>query len=46
LAAAEESRPEPSTTTGTGEPVVSHIEEEAPRKPSSLTLPVYLALRP
>jgi hypothetical protein len=27
---AEESRPEPSTTTGSGEPVVAQAEEEAP----------------
>jgi hypothetical protein len=26
----EERRPKPSVTTGTGEPVVSHVEEEAP----------------
>jgi hypothetical protein len=29
-ASAEESRPEPSATTGTREPVVAHTEEEAP----------------
>jgi hypothetical protein len=29
-ASAEESRPEPSATTGIGEPVVAHTEEEAP----------------
>jgi hypothetical protein len=29
---AEESRPEPSTTTGSGEPVVAQAEEEAPTK--------------
>jgi hypothetical protein len=29
-ASAEERRPEPSATTGTGEPVVAHAEEEAP----------------
>jgi predicted secreted protein len=27
---AEESRPEPSTTTGSGEPVAAQAEEEAP----------------
>jgi hypothetical protein len=27
---AEESRPEPSTTTGTGQPVAAQAEEEAP----------------
>jgi hypothetical protein len=26
----EESRPEPSTTTGSGEPVAAQVEEEAP----------------
>jgi hypothetical protein len=29
-ASTEERRPEPSTTTGTVEPVVAHVEEEAP----------------
>jgi hypothetical protein len=29
-ASAKESRPKPSATTGTGEPVASHTEEEAP----------------
>jgi hypothetical protein len=38
-----ESRPEPSATTGAEEPVVAQIEEEAPRKPGSSTLPAYLA---
>jgi hypothetical protein len=45
-ASAEESWPEPSATTGAEGLVTTEVEEEAPRKPSLLILPIYLALRP
>jgi hypothetical protein len=43
---AEESKPEPSATTGAGGPVAAQAEEEAPAKPGLLISPAYLVLRP
>jgi hypothetical protein len=39
---AEESRPEPSTTTGSGEPVEAQAEEEAPAKAGLVDIAIIL----
>jgi hypothetical protein len=44
-ASTEERRSEPSST-GSVEPEVAHVEEEAPAEVELLMLPAYLALRP
>jgi hypothetical protein len=41
-ASTEERRPEPSATTGVVEPVVAHVEEEAPAEAGIVDIPSIL----